>query len=132
MKYLLDTHTFIWWIEDNSRLSKNSKDIIKNNESDLFFSVASIWEMMIKVKIKKYNFLESQICSSSDNWKQIELSSYPLRQFMLISYINFLRFIKTLSIECWWLRHRSRMRRLSHQMRLLNNIMSLLFGNQSE
>ncbi|NIM12109.1 MAG: PIN domain-containing protein [Candidatus Aminicenantes bacterium] len=53
MKYLLDTHVFLWWIKDSPRLSQNIKDIIKNKKNTLFLSAASIWEMMVKSKLRK-------------------------------------------------------------------------------
>src|SRR5262245_14946654 len=48
MKLLLDTHTFIWWDKDPSRLSRKAMDAIMAAEADLFCSIASVWEMQIK------------------------------------------------------------------------------------
>ncbi|MBV6477673.1 MAG: Ribonuclease VapC22 [Ignavibacteria bacterium] len=43
---LLDTHIWIWWISDDSKLSKNYIQLIKDNESDnLCISMISIWEL---------------------------------------------------------------------------------------
>ena len=56
MKYLLDTHIFLWWILNNSKLSKLSKSAkkaITNAENDLYLSSASTWEMVIKSTIGK-------------------------------------------------------------------------------
>lgn len=51
MKLLLDTHTFLWWITDSLELSSRVRDAIRNPENELFLSVASAWEMAIKVNL---------------------------------------------------------------------------------
>ncbi|MFM6060543.1 MAG: type II toxin-antitoxin system VapC family toxin [Microcystis aeruginosa] len=53
MKLMLDTHTFLWFIEGNMNLSDNARQLIENKENQRFLSVASLWEMSIKVSIKK-------------------------------------------------------------------------------
>jgi PIN domain nuclease of toxin-antitoxin system len=52
MKALLDTHTLLWAISDDPRLSRRAQQIF-TGPNDLFFSVASIWEILIKVKTGK-------------------------------------------------------------------------------
>ncbi|HUO15860.1 MAG TPA: type II toxin-antitoxin system VapC family toxin [Verrucomicrobiae bacterium] len=52
MKALLDTHTFLWAISGDARLSQRAKQIFVG-PSDLWLSVASIWEILIKVQIGK-------------------------------------------------------------------------------
>ena len=53
MQYLLDTHTFIWFIEDDKMLSpKAAKEIIEIN-NDCYLSIASLWEIAIKINIGK-------------------------------------------------------------------------------
>ena len=53
MAYLLDTHTFLWFLEGSIRLSKKTKDIIVNPKNKTFISIASIWEMGIKLSLDK-------------------------------------------------------------------------------
>ncbi len=48
MKYLLDTHTFLWWNMDDSQLSPTAKEIISNGDNEIFLSAASAWEIAIK------------------------------------------------------------------------------------
>ena len=54
MKYLLDTHTILWYLFGNDRLSKSAKDIIESNVC--FYSYASFWEISIKQSKKKLEF----------------------------------------------------------------------------
>lgn len=51
MKVLLDTHTFIWAIMDERRLSPTARNLIAS--SDLWWSVVSLWEAIQKAKIGK-------------------------------------------------------------------------------
>lgn len=53
MKYLLDTHPFLWIITDDSKLSKKARDIYLDSENDIFLSMASIWELAIKSSLGK-------------------------------------------------------------------------------
>lgn len=48
MKLLLDTHTFLWGLEDSPRLSATARDALGSAGNELLFSVASAWEMSIK------------------------------------------------------------------------------------
>ena len=50
MKLLLDTHAFLWFIDDNPRLSARAKGLLES-DADLLLSVASLWEISIKVSI---------------------------------------------------------------------------------
>ena len=52
MKALLDTHTFLWAISDHPALSRRAKQIF-TGPNDLWLSVASIWEILIKTKAGK-------------------------------------------------------------------------------
>lgn len=53
MKYLLDTHTYLWAVNNSARLSRQARDIIDNNENELSLSIASLWEIAIKLSIGK-------------------------------------------------------------------------------
>ncbi len=50
MKLLLDTHIWLWLIEDPSKLSRAYSDAIGNAEQPIVLSVASLWEVGIKHK----------------------------------------------------------------------------------
>ncbi len=48
MKYLLDTHTFLWWNMDDSQLSSVAKEILTDGNNIIFLSAASAWDIAIK------------------------------------------------------------------------------------
>jgi PIN domain nuclease of toxin-antitoxin system len=52
MKALLDTHTFLWAIADEGKLSRRARQIYTGS-NDLWLSVASMWEILIKVQAGK-------------------------------------------------------------------------------
>lgn len=58
MKALLDTHAFLWWITDDSRLSQAAREFIANPENELFLSAASGWEMAIKTGLGRLEVAE--------------------------------------------------------------------------
>ena len=53
MRYLLDTHTFIWLDSDPSRLSSRVRAVCIDPANTLLLSVASVWEMQIKRQLGK-------------------------------------------------------------------------------
>ncbi len=53
MSFLLDTHAFLWFVNDHSSLSPRAKGIIENRQSLVYLSAASIWEMAIKSSLRK-------------------------------------------------------------------------------
>jgi PIN domain nuclease of toxin-antitoxin system len=52
MKALLDTHTFLWAIADQEKLSRRAQQIY-TGPNDLWLSVASVWEILIKARAGK-------------------------------------------------------------------------------
>jgi PIN domain nuclease of toxin-antitoxin system len=53
VKVLLDSHTFLWFIEGSPDLSGNARQLIEDAGTTTFLSIASIWEMAIKVSLGK-------------------------------------------------------------------------------
>ena len=56
MKALLDTHSFLWFIAGNGRLSRKAQDVILDLDNELILSMASLWEMAIKTSLGKLEF----------------------------------------------------------------------------
>ncbi len=53
MNLLLDTHTFIWWATEPEKLSPQAHASCEDDNNNLLFSVASVWEMQIKLQLGK-------------------------------------------------------------------------------
>ena len=56
MKYLLDTHAVIWYFEASPELPQKTRDLIHNNETDIYISSVSLWEIAIKMNLGKFRF----------------------------------------------------------------------------
>ena len=48
MRLLLDTHTFLWWCEDDPQLREAERAAIRDGANEVFLSAASVWEIAIK------------------------------------------------------------------------------------
>lgn len=56
---MLDTHTFLWWVDDSPRLSAKARRAIRQSNSVCTLSVASCWEMAIKVSLGRLRIGQS-------------------------------------------------------------------------
>lgn len=56
MRILLDTHILIWILQDDERLPEKVRDILTDQENELFYSSANIWEVQIKHLKKSEEF----------------------------------------------------------------------------
>ena len=73
MRALLDTNAFLWWVTNDPKLSATARTIIANPDNDIFFSIVSAWEIVIKAQIGKLPLLRS--CTSSEkNQNQVHLT----------------------------------------------------------
>lgn len=53
MKILLDTHTFLWYIWGTDDLGEENRKLIENPSNAKILSIASLWEIAVKVNIGK-------------------------------------------------------------------------------
>jgi PIN domain nuclease of toxin-antitoxin system len=53
MNFLLDTHAFLWFVNDHSSRSQRAKGIIEDQHSLVYLSAAKIWETAIKSSLRK-------------------------------------------------------------------------------
>lgn len=56
MKLLLDTHLLLWAAGQPDRLSDEARALIDAPENELFFSAASLWEVVIKRGLGREDF----------------------------------------------------------------------------
>ena len=53
MRLLLDTHAFLWWVDGTHPLGRRAKTAIADPTAEVFLSIASAWELAIKVSLGK-------------------------------------------------------------------------------
>lgn len=56
MNILLDTHALVWFLNGDKKLSRTVKDSIEDPSIIKFVSIASIWEIAIKISLNKFRF----------------------------------------------------------------------------
>lgn len=56
MTYLLDTHVLLWAAGEPGRLSPPVRDLLRDPSTELMFSTASIWEVVIKSSLGRSDF----------------------------------------------------------------------------
>lgn len=80
MRLLLDTHAFLWWVNDSAQLTRRARAAISAQDHECFLSVASCWEMAIKVGTGKLElpagvepFVEQQLAANRIRQLPLEL-----------------------------------------------------------
>ena len=53
MEYLLDTHSFLWFINGDEQLSEKAKTAIQDPDATKYVSIVSFWEIAIKISLGK-------------------------------------------------------------------------------
>ena len=53
MKLLLDSHTLLWYVLSDARLSTTARSLVADPNNEILVSPASYWEIAIKISIKK-------------------------------------------------------------------------------
>ena len=56
MRYLLDTHAFLWFFDDSNKLSETAAGIIEDTNVQKYVSIASLWEFAVKYSTEKLRF----------------------------------------------------------------------------
>lgn len=76
MRILLDTHVYLWWLQDHPKLSKAGRDRIIS-ASEVYVSSASIWEATIKASIGKLEVDVNQLMAEIENsgFEELPISS---------------------------------------------------------
>jgi PIN domain nuclease of toxin-antitoxin system len=75
VKILLDTHVFLWIVADDPRLTPRYRSYVVDPDSELFLSVASCWEIVIKAGL---NRLQLPFPATDYILKHLELNQVSL------------------------------------------------------
>ena len=56
MKYLLDTHTVLWFFDEVEKLPEKTLETVMDLENQKFVSIVTAWELAIKISLGKLDF----------------------------------------------------------------------------
>jgi PIN domain nuclease of toxin-antitoxin system len=85
--FLLDTHALLWFIQGDPQLSDRARGIITTDTNQLCLSVASLWEMTIKLNIGKLK-IGHTIDEIYMLLKQLNIEVFPIGQSDLEQYLT--------------------------------------------
>ena len=91
MKFLLDTHTFLYWDAQKEKLSDKVLALLEDQQNELFLSLASIWEIQIKIQIGKLslNFPLSTTIDTHQQTNQLQLLPVATKHIYNLSQLPF-------------------------------------------
>jgi PIN domain nuclease of toxin-antitoxin system len=98
MKMLLDTHAFLWFIAGDSKLSDKAKTSIEDDSNQKIVSMASMWEMAIKISIGRLKVSEPFESLIPVRSRSTVLSCYTFSLSTFPEFAPCLSIIVTLSI----------------------------------
>lgn len=84
MKLLLDTHIFLWFISGDHQLSDDVRDAIRDTSNDVYLSVASIWESIIKYQLGKLPLPKSPEIYLPEQRKRHQIASLVIDEGSVI------------------------------------------------
>jgi PIN domain nuclease of toxin-antitoxin system len=83
VKYLIDTHVFIWFIEGSEQLPPNIRAKVLDINNDCYISIASLWEIAIKSSLGKLK-LNIPFTQIADFLLQTEIKVLPVEMTHLL------------------------------------------------
>ena len=86
MKVLLDTYAFIWWDSNPTKLSPQALAVCQDQANQVFLSVASVWEMQIKLQVEKLHldFPLAEIIENQQQTNNIQILPVALEHVLAL------------------------------------------------
>ncbi len=91
MRVLLDTHSLLWYLNDDASLSMVAKSVINDPVNDVLVSIVSLWEIAIKTSLGKLSisqpfaeFIPKQIVEN-----QFDILSISLEHLAQVTILPF-------------------------------------------
>ena len=80
MKLLLDTHVFLWYITADPRLSALFRSAIREPKNEVFLSIASLWEIIVKYNLGKLPLPQSPEIYIPNERRRHQIKSLSLHE----------------------------------------------------
>jgi PIN domain nuclease of toxin-antitoxin system len=78
LKFLIDTHFFLWFVLNDLSLSTRARTLIVDPQNDVLISPATFWEVAIKVSIGKFYLPEAFGPFVEDQIRQNDFEILPI------------------------------------------------------
>ncbi len=93
MKVILDTNVILWFLADDEKLPDEHKQIIENLENEIYISVVSLWEIVIKLNIGKLKINMDfksffDVISNSYEFNVLHINEKHLFQYLKLPLIH--------------------------------------------
>lgn len=88
MRILLDTHIFLWYINRDRQLSQEIRDAVRDPENEVYLSVVSIWESIIKYQSGRLPFPEPPEIYLPRQRERHQIESLILDENSLVNLIS--------------------------------------------
>ncbi len=86
MIYLLDTHTLLWTLFEDEKLSAKARDAISNAENEIYVSVISYWEISLKYALGKLELEGITPDELPEKAKEIDIETMDLSEEDVITF----------------------------------------------
>jgi PIN domain nuclease of toxin-antitoxin system len=73
VKLLLDSHTFLWWLAEDPKLSAAARQAVADPASIVYVSAATIWELSIKAALGKLELDSADLVAEVEGNDFVEL-----------------------------------------------------------
>jgi PIN domain nuclease of toxin-antitoxin system len=91
VRLLLDTHAFLWLVSDDPRVSRRAREVFSDKKNEVFLSVASVWEMAIKLSLDKLRVQGSlpEVIAQEVRNNAVKVMPVELEHALLVSSLPF-------------------------------------------
>ncbi len=79
MRVLVDSHTFLWTLLNDPRLSKKARQMMTSDANELVFSLASLWEISTKMKLGRLKTAGSSVAYIREEMDAFGMELLPVR-----------------------------------------------------
>jgi PIN domain nuclease of toxin-antitoxin system len=102
LKVLLDTHSFLWFVLDDPKLSVTARQVIESGANEIYISPASFWEIAIKISLGRYQLNTTFETFWTTAIQQYDVTVVPIEVGHVARLIyRCLSITRTRSTVCW-------------------------------
>ena len=78
MRLLLDTHAFLWWLNDSPKLSATARNAIADADNDIMVSAVTGWECAVKFRLKRLPEAEQFLVRPDEVLRRAGMEALPV------------------------------------------------------